>query len=92
MNSDEAKKLGIEDKDLVEVSCDGVSQTVHAAVTDYIHPEVVYTLHGYGRDVPLQTRAYKKGLRDNIFMKGLLEVSVGGNCPVAECFVRVRKV
>ena len=91
MNSDEAKKLGIEDNDLVEVSCDGVSQTVRAAVSDYIHPEVVYTLHGYGREIPFQTRAYKKGMRDNIFMKGLLEVSVGGNCPIAGCFVRVRK-
>jgi len=92
MNKYEAKKLGIEDNDLVEVSCDGVSQTVRAAVTEYIHPEVVYTLHGYGREIPLQTRSYKKGMRDNIFMKGLLEVSVGGNCPIAECFVHVKKV
>jgi thiosulfate reductase/polysulfide reductase chain A len=92
INSDEAKKLGIEDKDLLEVSCDGVAQTVRAAVSDYIHPEVVYTLHGYGREIPFQTRAYKKGMRDNIFMKGLLQVTVGGNCPIASCFVRVRKV
>ena len=38
MNEDEAKKLGIEDNDLVEVSCNGVSQTVRAAVTEFIHP------------------------------------------------------
>jgi thiosulfate reductase/polysulfide reductase chain A len=92
INSDEAKKLGIEDNDLLEVSCNGVAQTVKAAVSDYIHPEVVYTLHGYGREIPFQTRAFKKGMRDNIFMKGLLEVTVGGNCPIASCFVRVRKV
>lgn len=92
MNTGEAKKLGIEDGELVEVACDGVSQKVRAAVTDYIHPEVVYTLHGYGREIPLQTRAYKKGLRDNIFMKGLLKVAVGGNCPTADCLVTVRKV
>lgn len=92
INSGEARRLGIVAGDLVEVSCEGVSQTVKAAVSDYIHPEVVYTLHGYGREVPLQTRSYKKGMRDNTFMKGLLKVSVGGNCPVAECFVRVKKV
>lgn len=92
INSGEAKKLGVNTGDLVEVSCDGVCQTAKAAVSDYIHPEIVYTLHGYGREVPLQTRAYKKGMRDNTFMKGLLKVSVGGNCPVAECFVRVKKV
>jgi thiosulfate reductase / polysulfide reductase chain A len=92
INSGEALKLGIKNDDLVEVSCRGVAQTVKAAVCDYIHPEIVYTLHGYGREIPLQTRAYRKGMRDNTFMKGLLEVSVGGNCPLADCFVRVRKV
>jgi len=92
INSAEARKLGINTGDLIEVSCEGVSETAKAAVSDYIHPEVVYTLHGYGREVPLQTRAYKKGMRDNTFMKGLLKVAVGGNCPVAECCVRVKKV
>ncbi len=91
INSGEAKKLGIQTGDLVEVSADGVTQTITASVTDYIHPEAVYTLHGYGREVPLQTRAYKKGMRDNTFMKGLLTVSVGGNCPITECFVTVQK-
>jgi len=92
INRAEAEKLGIQDGDLVEVSCDGIVQTARAGVSDYVHPEVVYTLHGYGREVPLQTRAYKKGMRDNTFMKGLLKVSVGGNCPIADCFVRVVKV
>jgi thiosulfate reductase/polysulfide reductase chain A len=60
-------------------------------VTDLIHPEVVYTLHGFGREVPLQTRAYKKGMRDNALMGGLLKVAVGGNCPITDCFVKVKK-
>ena len=91
INSAEAGRLGIEDGDLVEISCGDVTQTVRAALSDYIHPEVVYTLHGYCREIPLQTRAYKKGMRDNTLMKGLLKVSVGGNCPIADCFVRIRK-
>ena len=91
INNDEATKLDIRNNDIVEVSCHGVTQTVKAAVSDLVHPEIVYTLHGYGREIPQQTRAYRKGMRDNTFMKGLLEVSVGGNCPLADCFVRVRK-
>ena len=92
INTDEAKKLGIAHGDMVEVSAEGVSQTVRASVTPFIHPEAVYTLHGYGRDVPAQTRAYQKGMRDNTLMKGLLTMTVGGNCPITECFVRVKKL
>lgn len=92
INSAEAEKLGIAHGDLVDVSCEGVSQRAEVAVSDFIHPEVVYTLHGYGRRVPLQTRAYGKGFRDNTYMRGLLQVAVGGNCPVADTYVQVKKV
>ena len=92
INTDEAEKLGIETGDLVEVSNGDTVQTVKASVTDYIHPQAVFTLHGYGREIPLQTRAYRKGMRDNTFMKGQLTVAVGGNCPITDCFVKVEKV
>jgi len=91
INANEAKKLGISDGDIVEVSCDGIKQHAKASISEFIHPEVVYTLHGYGREIPLQTRAYKKGMRDNTLMKGLLKVAVGGNCPITDCFVSIRK-
>lgn len=92
INTQEAKKLGINTGDTIEVSSYGVVQTIKAYVTDYIHPKVVYTLHGYGREIPLQSRAFKKGMRDNTLMKGLLKVAVGGNCPMTDCFVKVRKL
>ncbi len=92
INHNEAEKQGIKDGDLVEVASDGVSQTIRAKVTDYIHPRSVYTLHGFGREIPLQSRAYKKGMRDNTLMRGLLSVSIGGNCPITDCFVEVRKI
>jgi len=91
INSGEAKKLGIKTGDVVEVSSHGVAQTIKAHVTDLIHPEAVFTLHGFGREIPLQTRAYKKGMRDNTLMKGLLTVAIGGNCPMTDCFVKVTK-
>ncbi len=91
INAKEAKKLGISNGDVVEVSCNGIKQQAKASLTEFIHPEVVYTLHGYGRQIPLQTRAYQKGMRDNTLMKGLLRVAVGGNCPITDCFVSIRK-
>jgi thiosulfate reductase / polysulfide reductase chain A len=91
INSGEAKKLGIKAGDMVEVSSGDVVQIAKASVTDFLHPQAVYTLHGFGRDVPSQTRSYKKGMRDNTLMKGLLTVAIGGNCPITDCFVRVRK-
>ncbi|MBI4965848.1 MAG: molybdopterin-dependent oxidoreductase [Desulfomonile tiedjei] len=91
INTNEAKKLGIKTGDTVEVSSNGCVQTVKASVTDFIHPDAVYTLHGFGREIPQQTRAYKRGMRDNTLMGGLLTVAVGGNCPITDCFVRVKK-
>jgi len=91
INAKEAKKLSISNGDMVEVSCNGTKQQAKASVSEFIHPGVVYTLHGYGRQIPLQTRAYQKGMRDNTLMKGLLKVSIGGNCPITDCFVSIRK-
>ena len=91
INTAEAKKLGINDRDEIEVSVNGVVQKGRAKTTDLIHPTTVYTHHGFGREIPLQTRAYKKGMRDNTLMTGLLRVAIGGNCPITDCFVKVAK-
>lgn len=92
INTKEAKKLGIGDGDTVEVSSNGVSQKIKAKLTDHIHPEAVYMLHGFGDTVPIRTRSYGKGGNDVRLMKGLLKVSVGGNCPLTECIVTVKKI
>ncbi|MFH1243270.1 MAG: molybdopterin-dependent oxidoreductase [Pseudomonadota bacterium] len=95
INAQEAKKLGISNGDLVEVtSSDGShSGTISAYVTEFIHPEAVYMVHGFGRKVPWQTRGYNKGLGDYRFETGLLNVydPVGGANALLECYVRVRK-
>jgi hypothetical protein len=50
-------------------------------------------LHGFGNEVPLKTRSFKKGLRDTKFQKGLLETvdTVGGGVAYLECMVGVKK-
>ncbi|MFH7319404.1 molybdopterin-dependent oxidoreductase [Desulfurivibrio sp. D14AmB] len=95
INRRKANKLGIADGDLVEVTNEsaGVTGTIKAHVTDFIHPEAVYTVHGFGRQVPLQTRAYHAGLADQKLMKGLLQDMdpAGGGLNLCECFVTVTR-
>ncbi len=91
INTGEAKKLGINEGDLVEVSSDGVTQKIKAKLTDHIHPEAVFMIHGFGDSVPLRSRSYGKGASDVRLQKGLLKVGVGGNCPMTECIVTVKR-
>ena len=62
-------------------------------VTEFIHPESVFMVHGFGRKVPWQTRGYNKGLGDYRFETGLLPVydPAGGANSLMECFVKLEK-
>ena len=95
LNKGEAEKLGIKDKDMVEVtSADGShTGTIRAYVTDFIHPEAAFMVHGFGRKIPWQTRGYNRGLGDYRFETGLLDVydKAGGAIALLECMVKVRK-
>jgi thiosulfate reductase/polysulfide reductase chain A len=95
INDLEAARMGISNGDRVQVtSSDGShSGTIRAFVTEFIHPESVFMVHGFGRKVPWQTRGYNKGLADYRFETGLLDVydPVGGAVALLECFVKVEK-
>lgn len=93
LNNDAAEKLGISNGDRVEVSQDGYSERITAKVTDRIHPEAVFVLHGFGHKLPAESRAFGKGLADNKFMKGGLQKwdKAGGAIAYQEHFVTVKK-
>jgi thiosulfate reductase/polysulfide reductase chain A len=95
INAQEAAKMGVSNGDRVRVTAsDGShSGTINAYVTEFIHPESVFMVHGFGRKVPWQTRGYNKGLGDYRFENGLLGVydPVGGANSLMECFVKVEK-
>ncbi|MDR9502583.1 MAG: molybdopterin-dependent oxidoreductase [Desulfurivibrionaceae bacterium] len=93
INSRAASKMGVNDGDMVDVNCQNVTSVVKAKVTEFIHPEAVYTVHGFGRQIPLQSRAYHAGMSDQKLMRGQLQNMdpVGGGLNLCETFVTVRR-
>lgn len=93
INTKEAGKLGISDGSQVNVTQDGYTETIRAKVTDLIHPEAVFVIHGFGHRLPAESRAFGKGLADNKFMKGGMEIwdKAGGAIAFQEHFVKVSK-
>ena len=93
INSKAAAKLGISDGDTVVVSQRDYSETTVAKVTDLIHPEAVFIIHGFGHKIPIESRAFGRGIADQNFMRGGLDKwdRAGGAIAYQEHFVSVRK-
>lgn len=94
INEKSAAKLGVAEGDLVDISSEseGYTGTIRAHVVDYIHPEAVYMLHGFGREISLQSRAYNAGVSDQKLMENKLDDwdRAGGGINLCEAFVLVR--
>jgi thiosulfate reductase/polysulfide reductase chain A len=91
LNTKEAIKLGVKDGAYVEVESAVGKGRVKARVTDFIHPEAAFMLHGFGKTVPAQTRAYLKGASDAVLQENLSD-PVGGSPAYEDTFIRVRPV
>lgn len=91
INSREAAALGIQSGGMVEVSSSLGSQRIKAYVTDMIHPECVFMLHGFGHEVPVATRSYKKGANDSILVENVSDL-VGGSPALHHTLVTVNPV
>ena len=89
-----AAELGIASGDQVEVSNGGYAAVMRAEVSDWIHPDAVFMLHGFGRTVPRLSRAYGKGVADQRLQVGMLNEfdPAGGGSAMTETVVRLRKV
>ncbi len=94
INDKAAAALKIADGERVKVSRNGYSETIAAKVTPLIHPEAVFVVHGFGHRLPVESRALGKGLADNRFMQGGLDVwdPAGGGIAMQEHFVTVSKI
>lgn len=92
INAEAGAKLGLSDGDMVEISGNGKGGRMRARLTDLIHPEAVFMLHGFGHQLPVESRAFGKGVADHELMCGGLDKwdKGGGAMAMQEHYVSVR--
>ncbi|WP_147822559.1 molybdopterin-dependent oxidoreductase [Salidesulfovibrio onnuriiensis] len=93
INTTRAEALGIKDGDDLILNGDPDKGTIKAYVTDFVHPDCVFMLHGFGHRLPVESRAFNKGVADHELMKGGLDRmdKAGGGLALQEHFVSVSK-
>jgi len=93
MHDSAARDLGVSDGQSVVVSSKDYSATIKARISQYMHPEAVFMVHGFGRTIPAETRACGKGVSDISLMSGGLDQwdPAGGGLAFQEHFVSVKK-
>jgi thiosulfate reductase / polysulfide reductase chain A len=94
LNKNVGEKMNLTDGEEVEVSSSGYHGRIRVKLTEFIHPEAVFMVHGFGHALPVESRAKGRGMPDNDFMAGGLEVwdEAGGGMAMQEHFVTVRKL
>jgi thiosulfate reductase/polysulfide reductase chain A len=90
INPGPAGRLGIKNGEYVQVvSPLGTNGRIKAKVTEFIHPEAVFMLHGFGKTVPAQTRCYQKGASDALLQENVSD-KVGGSPALDDTLVQIR--
>ncbi len=91
INETKASKLGITDGAMVKVASKIGSGAVRAKVTDLIHPEAVFLLHGFGHEAEKAGRSYQKGVSDSVLQENISDM-IGGSPALHDTFVSVKRV
>ncbi len=91
INVKKAEELGIQDGAWVEITSKAGSGRMKAKVTDLIHPETVFMLHGFGHRAKNAKRSYKKGVMDTMLQENLTD-KIGGSPALHDTFVTVKPV
>ena len=89
INSARAEALGVKTNDLVTITSAAGSGTMKAYVTDLIHPDAVFLLHGFGHEAKLAARSYNRGVSDAVLQENLSD-KVGGSPALHDTFVTVK--
>lgn len=94
LNADKARGLGLAEGDKAKVSGRGASGEVRVSLSEFIHPEAAFLLHGFGQDLPPEARIQGQGLDDGVFMNGGLDRydPAGGGLALQEVVISVQKV
>lgn len=90
IHQDRAKPLGINDGDEVELASGQGRGRTKAYVSDLIHPDAAFLLHGFGHLSPQAGRSYGKGVSDSELQESLID-KVGGSPALHDTFITIRK-
>jgi thiosulfate reductase/polysulfide reductase chain A len=91
INSRAAQQLSVKDGEAVEVTSSRGQVRIRTFVTDTIHPEAVFMLHGFGRQVPVQSRCFNRGADDAVLQENVSD-PVGGSPALHHTLVSIRPV
>jgi thiosulfate reductase/polysulfide reductase chain A len=89
INSKRAAALSIKNGGLVTVASKNGSGQIKAFVTDFIHPDSVFMLHGFGHEAQLAARSYNKGVSDAMLEENITD-KVGGSPALHDTIVTVQ--
>ncbi|MCK8600649.1 molybdopterin-dependent oxidoreductase [Desulfoferrobacter suflitae] len=89
INTRRAAQLGISDGALVEVTSSRGAGKIRAYVTDFIHPEAVFMLHGFGHEAQAATRCFNRGVSDSLLLENISD-TVGGSPALHDTFVALK--
>jgi thiosulfate reductase/polysulfide reductase chain A len=83
----------LSDGDEALVGANGEAGNIKVKLTEMIHPEAVFVLHGFGHTLPVESRAFGRGLAEQRLMCGGLNKwdKAGGALALQEHYVTVRK-
>jgi thiosulfate reductase/polysulfide reductase chain A len=89
INTAKAAELGISNGDMVEIASSVGSGEMKAKVTDLIHPEAVFMLHGFGHEAKRASRSYNKGVSDSVLQENIYD-KIGGSPAYHDTLVTVK--
>jgi len=89
INKQRAAALGVADGQQVLVQSKRGNGVLKAFVTDLIHPDSVFTVHGFGHEAKSATRCFNKGVSDSVLQESLTD-KVGGSPALHDTFVTVK--
>lgn len=86
INTERASAAGIKNGDPVEIVSKQGSGRIKAYVTDLIHPEAVFMVHGFGHESRMAGRSYNRGVADGLLQENVTD-RVGGSPALHHTFV-----
>ena len=91
INERRAEELRIADGDRIEVASGAGKGEMRAFVTDLIHPEAAFMLHGFGHKEVDSKRSYGKGVADALLQERLYD-KIGGSPALDHTWITVKKL